>query len=68
MLWQHAPAGSQNIDLAPKALASVARTILSESPRSVDAKASLSDSWQGLALQGGDCLKLVFERRALFPW
>ncbi len=67
-LWQHAPAGRQDGGPVPPALEAAADVVLSASHSAVDAKASLTDSWRGLDLQGGDCLNLVFERRALFPW
>ncbi|HEX9734395.1 MAG TPA: hypothetical protein VGG06_20680, partial [Thermoanaerobaculia bacterium] len=76
-LWQHSPAGLGIAGPAPEALAAVAAVVLDESPGSVDVKAELSDSWQGLqfsppapqgALQAVGCVRLVFERRALVPW
>ncbi len=67
-LWQHASAGSRDAGEVPPALESVAAVVLNQSHRAEDAKAGLTDRWQGLKLQGGDCLNLVFERRALFPW
>ncbi len=67
-LWQHAEAGRRGEAPATPALEPVADVVLSDNHRPVDAKAGLSDRWPGLDLQEGDCLNLVFERRALFPW
>ncbi len=67
-LWQHAPPGNGDAGPATPALEPVAEVVLSKNHCPVDAKAGLSDRWQGLDVQEGDCLNLVFERRALFPW
>ena len=33
-----------------------------------NANGQLFETWTGFPLQGGECLRLRFERRALFPW
>jgi len=68
--WAHPPAVSGNRDEALEALGAVAVRLVSATARDVEAKASLSDEFEGIDVDGreGDCLRLVFERRKLMPW
>ena len=34
----------------------------------LSANGQLFEEWPGFPLQGGECLRLTFERRAFFPW
>ena len=49
-------------------LAAVAREVLRANVRRAEAKARLTEPWDGVDIGRPDALQLTFVRRALYPW
>lgn len=68
VLWEHAPTGGLAGVPLPGDLSAAAVTVQQALAGRAEAKASFGEAWPGFELAPGDCVRLEFERRDLFPW
>jgi cytosine/adenosine deaminase-related metal-dependent hydrolase len=56
------------VDAHLAAFAQCSRIVMQSNATDANANAAPVDTWNGFTVKGGECYRMVFERRALFPW
>ncbi|HKV09775.1 MAG TPA: amidohydrolase family protein [Thermoanaerobaculia bacterium] len=68
VFWDHRAEARPEDDRHLGQLAALGTLILNAQAADQNANGQLFETWAGFPLQGGECLRMRFERRAFFPW
>jgi 5-methylthioadenosine/S-adenosylhomocysteine deaminase len=68
VFWDHRAAARAGDDWHLTRFGEFGRVIMNAPATDQNAHGELFERWDGFSLQGGECFRLTFERRALFPW
>jgi hypothetical protein len=68
VFWDHRVETRAGDDAHLQRLAGFSQLVMSTQAADANANGQLFEPWSGFALQGGECLRLTFERRSFFPW
>ena len=68
VFWDHRARAGDGDDRHLTRLQQTNQMVMNADAVDTNAHGELFEAWNGIALRGGECLRLTFERRALFPW
>lgn len=68
VFWDHRTEARQGDDQHLHLFAGFSQIVMNTAAADANANGALFESWDGFPLQGGECLRVRFERRSLFPW
>jgi hypothetical protein len=68
VFWDHRVETRAGDDAHLQRLAGFSQLVMNTQAADANANGQLFEAWSGFALQGGECLRLTFERRSFFPW
>ena len=68
VFWDHRPDASIDAREHLDAFAQCSRVVMQTQATDANANASFVDRWRGFDVKGGECYRMTFERRTLFPW
>lgn len=68
VFWDHRDEDQTGDDAHLKELAQHCRRVMQKTAKDANSHASLYEKWPGVRVRAGDCLRLIFQRRGLFPW
>jgi hypothetical protein len=68
VFWDHRVETREGDDAHLQRLAGFSQLVMNTQAADANANGQLFEPWSGFTLQGGECLRLTFERRSFFPW